>query len=127
MSDVRGDVGGWSSADASRRAAHARAARLRWVVLMVEAVDGRRPDLQLQRAATAYHEQGLSVGLWTFPHPIARDPEYAVEALERALVGLEAVGVPCAVGETYRVRCRITTSLSGHIDDRTIAIRVEER
>lgn len=31
------------------------------------------------------------------------------------------------VGETYRVRCRITTSPSGHIDDRTIAIRVEER
>ena len=94
---VRGDVAGWSSADASRRAALARSARLRWVVLMVEAVDGRRPDLtDLQRAATAYHEQGLSVGLWAFPHPTRRDPEYAVEALERALVGLESVGVPCA-------------------------------
>lgn len=94
---VRGDVASWSSADAARRAAVARSARLRWVALMVEAVDGRRVDLQdLQRAATAYAEQGLAVGLWTFPHPVKRDPEYAVEALERALVGLESVGVPCA-------------------------------
>lgn len=31
------------------------------------------------------------------------------------------------VGRSYSLRCRITTSPSGYIDDRTISVRVENR
>lgn len=130
---VRGDVSGWSSADAARRAALARSARLRWVTLMVEAVDGRRVDLpDLQRAATAYAEQGIAVALWTFPHPTRRDPEYAVEALERALVGIESVGVPCAgaildVEATDGGRMRPSAAWARELVTRTDALVVPSR
>jgi len=94
---VRGHVAGWDEREADRRALFYLAARMRWVALMVESLDGRKADLpDLVRAARAFSEHGLSVWLWTFPHPQKRDPTYAVETLRAAMLAVEAAGCPIA-------------------------------
>lgn len=70
---VRRNVKVWDAAEASRRATAYRAARVRWVSLMVESVDSHVTDLDdLERAAEVMREEGgMEVGVWCFPNPTA--------------------------------------------------------
>jgi len=93
---VRGHVSGWTDRDAEKRAAFGRAAGLRWVSLMVEAVGGRViAPADTVRAARAFHEQGIAVSLWTFPSP-TRPAARADAAFDRAREALAAAGIPRA-------------------------------
>lgn len=83
-----------SPAEAAKRAAVLRAAGVRWVALMVEAVNGFRSSHDgLSRMAVACREQGIAPWCWTFPHPHVRGAREAAEHACSLASALEADGV----------------------------------
>jgi hypothetical protein len=69
--------------------------------------------------------ESIATATWAIDSPPDSSLTLGASSLSGSVATVRVNGG--TVGESYRVRCRVTTAPTGYIDDRTIEIRIEER